>query len=216
MGNMLGGGSSNQPEKLFGVKVNSSELGHPLTWAMGCVKTNQLLFWVDGFTASKQSSKKGGGGGKGGGKGDGSYLYSADVIAGLCAGPISGIGDVWTGQSWLGSPTANESYTIAGPSYTHTPTNAAALTNDYGVTPVSTYSASYNDYSAPSATTVANTPSIPFKKVAYGTTLTAGTYSASPAGVYNYSPADVGKTVQMSYGFLLTTINQIGRASCRE
>ena len=209
MGNVFGGGS-NQPEKLFGVKINSSDLGKPLTVIMGCAKTNQLIFWIDGFLASPDSSGKkgGGGGGKGGGKGDGQYLYSADVVVGLCAGPISGIGDVWTGQSWLGSPTANESYTIAGPSYSYTPTNAAALTNDYGVTPTSTYSASYSDYSAPSTTTVANTTSIPFTQLAYGATLTAGTYSVTPStGVYNFSSADVGTTVQMSYGYLLTTIN---------
>jgi len=207
MGSLLGSDSS-KPEKLFGVKVNSSDLGKPITWAMGCVKTNQKIFWIDGFKATQDSSKKGGGGGKGGGKGSGDYVYSANVIAGLSAGPVSGIGDVWTGQSWLGSPKAYESYTIAGPSYTYTPTNAAAMTNDYGVTPTSTYSASYNDYSSPSSTTVTNTTSTPFTKVAYGTTLSAGTYSVNPTtGLYYYSSADVGKTVQMAYSFLLTTIN---------
>ena len=211
MGNILGGGGSNQPEKLFGVKINTSDLGKPLTVIMGCAKTNQLIFWIDGFTATPDSSGKkgGGGGGKGGGKGNGEYLYSADVVVGLCAGPISGIGDVWTGQSWLGSPTANESYTISGPSYSYTPANAAALTNDYGVSPVSTYSDSFSDYSAPSTTTVSNTTSIPFNKLAYGSTLTAGTYSVNPStGAYNFSAANVGQTVILSYGFLLTTINQ--------
>jgi len=63
MGNVFGGGS-NQPEKLFGVKINSSDLGKPLTVIMGCAKTNQLIFWIDGFLASPDSSgKKGGGGG---------------------------------------------------------------------------------------------------------------------------------------------------------
>jgi hypothetical protein len=208
MGGILGGGNSNSPEKLFGVKVNSSDLGKPITWVMGCVKTNQKIFWIDGFKATPESSKKGGGGGgKGGGKGSGDNLYSANVIAGLSAGPVSGIGDVWTGQSWLGSPKAYESYTIASP-YTYTPTNASAMVNNYGVTPTSTYSASYNDYSAPGSTAVSNTTSVPFAQVAYGATLTAGTYSVNPStGVYNYSSADAGKTVTMAYSFLLTTIN---------
>ena len=124
MGNILSSGGGNKPDKLFGVKLNSSDLGKPLTVVIGCVKTNQLIFWIDGFRAQQQSKKSSGGGGKGGGKGDGQYLYSADLVAGLCAGPVIGIGDVWTGQSWLGSPQANESYTIASPSYTYTPTNA--------------------------------------------------------------------------------------------
>src|ERR1035437_8888577 len=126
MGNVFSGGGSSKPEKLFGVKITTSDLGKPLTVILGCAKTNQLIFWIDGFLATKESSSKkggGGGGGKGGGKGSGQYLYSADVVVGLCAGPISGIGDVWTGQSWLGSPNANESYTISGPSYTYTPAN---------------------------------------------------------------------------------------------
>jgi len=201
--NVFGGGDSSTTDKLFGVKVNSSELGKPVTWIMGCVKTNQQILWEDGFSSQAVSS-----GGKGGGKGSSSDIYSVNLIAGLSAGPISGIGDVWSGQSWLGSPKAYESYTIAGPSYTYTPTNASAMTNDYGVTPTSTYSASYTDYSSPGSTTVSNTTSTPFAKVAYGTTLTAGTYSVNPTtGAYNYSSADVGKTVTMAYGYLLTTIN---------
>src|SRR5579863_4378357 len=101
--------SNNQTEKLFGVKVNSSQLGKPVAVAMGTVSVSQNIFWIDGFTSKPDGGKKGGGGGgKGGGKGDGQYLYSANVVAGLCAGPIIGIGDIWTGQSWLGSPKAAE------------------------------------------------------------------------------------------------------------
>ncbi len=201
MGDSSGSG---KPQVLFGVKTNSSDLGKPVTWVMGTVKTNQLIFWIDGFAANELSKKQAAG--KGGGK-TGQYLYSADIVAGLCAGPISGIGDVWTGQSWLPSPNATENYTVTSP-YTYTPTNAAALINDYGVTPASTYSATYIDYSAPGTTSVANTTSIPFKRLTYGSTLTTGTYSVNPTtGVYNYSAADAGKTVQMAYSYLLTTIN---------
>jgi hypothetical protein len=129
------------------------------------------------------------------------------VVAGLSAGPISGIGDVWTGQSWLPSPNAAENYTVNSP-YTYTPVNAAALINDYGVTPVSTYSATYSDYSAPGTTTVGNTTSIPFKKLAYGSTLTTGTYSVNPStGVYNFSSGNSGQSVTLAYSYLLTTIN---------
>ena len=207
MGDIFGLG--NQPERLFGVKVNSSELGKPVTVAMGTVSVPQNIFWIDGFSSRPDGGKKGtGGGGKGGGKGDGQYLYSANVVAGLTAGPIIGIGDMWTGQSWLGSPKAAENYTIASP-YTYTPINASSLVNDYGVSPASTYSASYNDYSAPGSTRVSNTTSIPFLKMAYGSTPTTGQYSVNPStGEYNFSPSDVGKTVTLAYSFVLTTINE--------
>jgi hypothetical protein len=212
MGNIFSSGNSATPEKLFGVKINTSDLGKPLTVIMGTAKTNQLIFWIDGFTASPISSgKKGGGGGKGGGKGNGENLYSANVVAALCAGPIAGIGDCWSGQSWLGSPKAAEAYTIAGPSYTYTPINAAALTNNYGVSPVSTYTGSYNDYSAPGATLVGNATGSPLQQMIYvlGQVLAAGQYSINPStGAYYFSSADVGKTVTVAYGFLLTTINQ--------
>ncbi len=203
--------SGNQPDKLFGVKVNNSELGHPWTVVMGCAKVNQNLLWIDGFTATAQSSKKGGGGGgggKGGGKG-GDYLYSADVVAGLCAGTIIGIGDVWSGQSWLGSPTAFESYTIAAPSYSYTPANASKLVNNYGVSPSSSYTGSQSDYGAPASTTFANASSTPYKLVPYGTTLTAGTYSVNPAnGAYSFSSANAGETITLYYSYLLTYLNQ--------
>ncbi|MEO6983327.1 MAG: hypothetical protein ABI072_09460 [Edaphobacter sp.] len=66
MGSLMGGG--NQPERLFGIEVNSSELGKPVTVAMGTVIVSQSIFWVDGFASRPNGGKKGGGGGgKGGG-----------------------------------------------------------------------------------------------------------------------------------------------------
>jgi hypothetical protein len=208
MGNIFSTG--NQPERLFGVKVNSSELGKPVTVAMGTVQVSQKIFWIDGFKSRPDSNKKGTGtGGKGGGgKGNGQFLYSANLIAGLTAGPILGIGDMWTGQSFLGSPKAAENYTIASP-YTFTPVNASTALNDYGVSPASTYSAAFNDFSAPGSTNVSNTTSIPFSKVAHGNTLSKGQYSVDPStGVYNFSSADAGTTITLAYSFLLTSINE--------
>lgn len=197
------------PEKLFGVTVNSSDLGRPVTVAMGTVATNQKILWIDGFASRPDSNKKGTtpGGKGGGGKGNNQFLYSANLIAALCAGPILGLGDMWTGQSWLGSPKAAEAYTIASP-YTYTPANASSLVNDYGVSPASTYSASYNDYSSPGSTTVSNSTSIPFTKVPHGNTLSAGQYSIDTAGAYYFYSGDAGTTVNLSYSYVLTDINE--------
>jgi hypothetical protein len=201
MGNMMGG---NQPEKLWGVKVNSSELGHPVTVVMGTAAVNQSFFWIDGFSSaplSKQSA-----GGKGGGK-SGQFLYSADVVAGLCAGPINGIGDMWTGQSWLTNPNAAEAYSIASP-FTYTPVNAATSLNDKGVSPSATISSTHNDFGAPGATTLSASTTTPYTRVAFGTALASGQYSINPAtGQYNFSPANTGQTVTVNYTFQLQYID---------
>jgi hypothetical protein len=81
------------------------------------------------------------------------------------------------------------------------------LVNNYGVTPVSSYTAEFNDYGAPTNTPVSNTTSIPMVQVPYGDTLQAGEYSLSPDGTYCFCPADDGKSVQVSYSYLLTTIS---------
>jgi hypothetical protein len=148
---ILGGG--NQAPKEFGVDINESSYGSPYVWAMGTVPVQQQVLWVGGFTSKKLSAK--GSGGKGGGK-DGQYDYSADVVVALCNGPILGIGDVWSGQSWLGSPIATETYTITSP-YTYTPVNAGAFYNDLGVGVSNTYSATYNDLGAPTSTVLSGT-----------------------------------------------------------
>jgi hypothetical protein len=56
MSNVFSSGNNTNNE-LFGVKVNSSDLGKPLTAIMGTAKTNQLIFWIDGFTSRKQGGK---------------------------------------------------------------------------------------------------------------------------------------------------------------
>ena len=204
MGNLMG---NNQPEKLFGVKVNSSELGHPVTVVMGTAAVNQSIFWIDGFTDQAVSKKAAGGGGKGGGK-SGQYIYSADVVAGLCAGPILGIGDIWTGQSFLGNPTSAETYAIASP-FTYTPVNATSLLNDKGVSPSIAFTSSRNDFGAPTATALSSASATPFTRVDFGSTLASGEYSVNPANnQYNFSSADSGTSVLLSYTFQLQYINE--------
>src|ERR1700730_10396783 len=115
---MGGGGNQNQPTQLFQTRVNQSVYGLPYPVVMGTAQCQQNLLWGDGFVATQQ--KSGGKGGSGGGKGGGGksggtfYTYTADVVAAICNGPIKAIGDVWSGQSWLGNPNAAETYTIAG------------------------------------------------------------------------------------------------------
>jgi hypothetical protein len=97
------GGSSSSPTKINGIRVTQSKQGYPLPVVMGQNKIQQSLIWMDGLHSVKDSS-----GGKGGGKGGSEYLYTADVIAALCSGNVTAIGNVWSGQTWLSTTNGNE------------------------------------------------------------------------------------------------------------
>ncbi len=199
-------GSVQSPAREFQARVNQSVYGFPVPVVLGTGQIQQSILWVDGFSSKKAPAK----GGKGFGGKSGGYIYSADVVAALCAGPILGVGDVWAGQSWLGSPTAAESYTIGSP-YTYTVANGSAFYNDLGVGMQGTASGSYSDLGAPYATVISAT--LYASMVAVPSSPTTGQYSYDPAtGVYTFSSADAGKTVSISYSYLLKHINQQQRA----
>lgn len=200
-------GSPTKPTKINHVQINQSVLGYPLPVVMGKAKVQQSLLWVDGMT-SKSVKPGGGGKGLGGGKGS-SLLYSADVIAALCNGPVSGVGDVWSGQSWLSNSNTSEIYTVAGGSPSYTPANASSgVFVDNGVSISIPYSNTQTDLGSGGAVTLAGSDNVSLKRLAFGSTLLTGDYSISTGNVYHFSPADVGKTVQISYSFALNTIKQ--------
>jgi hypothetical protein len=209
---IFSGGENNKPQREFGARVNQSLYGLPYPVVMGTAQVQQSVLWIDGFDATQQSTGKGGsGGGKGGGGKSGSdyYLYTADVVSAICNGPITAIGDVWSGQSWLGSPTASETYTITG-SGVYTPANASTMVNDLGVGVQNSYSGSYSDFGAPSPTVMSSSDYQAMMCSPYGAALSSGQYSINPStGQYNFNTsADSGKTVILSYSFTLTNINQ--------
>lgn len=193
------------PTRINQVQFNQSVLGYPLPVVMGKGKIQQSILWLDGYTSKLINA--GGGKGFGGGKGGTQYVYSADVIAGLCHGPILGVADVWSGQSWLSNSTADETWTIqSGTPYT--PVNAAHMTANQGVGTSAAYSVSQTDLGAAAPTVLSGTHVVPFQQVPYGTSLSAGHYSIDPQNLYHFSAADIGKTVQLSYSFALATIKR--------
>ena len=189
----MGFGQQQKPTRLNQAQINQSAQGYPLPWVMGTARVQQSLLWEDGFGAQTVTIQ----GGKGGGKGGTEYLYYVDCIAALCNGPILGIGDVWSGQSWLGLPSLNESYTISSPGI-YTPANAPAVAtntnnsiNDVGVAFQHSYSGTFNDLGAPASTVLSGTDLSSLTKVAYGTTLTSGTYSFNPNSVGTFTLTSV-------------------------
>lgn len=203
-------GNQNGPTRINMVQINQSVLGFAVPVVMGKGKIQQSIIWTDGFTETLVNST--GGKGFGSAKGGNQYAYAADVIAALCdgggGGGILGIGDVWSGQSWLSNTAASETTVITGGT-PYTPTNAALMTGDKGVAFTQTYSATLNDLGAPSPTVLTGSMFVPLKRVAYGATLTTGQYSVNPANnQYSYSSADNGKTVTVAYSYALATIKK--------
>ncbi|HEY5209890.1 MAG TPA: phage tail protein [Stellaceae bacterium] len=107
MGILFGGGSRvNQADQpATSLRVQTAINGQPVAIVHGQNRLAGDLVWYGGFTAGgggKGGGKGGGGGGGGGGKGGKGGAqpnYTADVIIGLCEGPIFGIGTVWDGGS---------------------------------------------------------------------------------------------------------------------
>lgn len=216
---LFGGNSNNTPQTEFGAKVNQSVIGYCVPWGMGTFQAQQSLFWMDGWVATQNST-----GGKGGKSGPSFYIYTVNVVAGLCIGPVTAVGDVWTGQSWLGNPAADESYTVMG-SGVYTPTQSP--NNDQGVGLQNSYSGTYNDAGAPTSNSISGTDYSPMQKVDYTSvylagTMAAGQYAMDSSGVYYFNPNAIGgggsygtgqagnggQAVQVSYSFNKTQITE--------
>lgn len=176
MSGMFGGGSKGAT-KISSIRVTQSKQGSPVPVVMGTQRIQQALVWMGGFTATKESQ---GGKGIGGGKGGTFYLYTADVLAALCAGPVASIGNVWCGQTWLNNTGSLETVTVTA---VYAPNFAALLIADNGVSLANTYSQSYTDYGAPAATVLSGTDLASLIQVPYGTSLTTGHYSVNPASI---------------------------------
>jgi Putative phage tail protein/PA14 domain len=171
------GSQNKSTSRINDVQVNESSQGRPVTVVMGQAKVNQTILWTNGLVSWKDDQ-----GGKGGGKGSSQYLYASDVIAGLCNGPVTSIGDVWDGQSWLSSQWGNGTFTVST-NGVYSPASAATLIANNGVAFATTFSATYNDYGAPAATILSGTDYAPLVQVPYGTTLTTGHYSVNPTSI---------------------------------
>ena len=76
-----------------GLQIQTSTNSMPITILMGTNSIAPNIFWYDNFTTVTKKEKQGG---KGGGSvTTTSYSYTADVMMGVCEGPISGIPRSW-------------------------------------------------------------------------------------------------------------------------
>src|SRR5208337_2686296 len=108
----------------------------------------------------------------------------ADVIGALCNGEVTGIGSVWSGQSWLSTRSNDEGVVVV---QNYSPSNAVTLVLDNGAALVTTYDNTYNDYGQPASTVLSGTDLSPMQKIAWfvsGTFYTAGTQVFNGTDIY--------------------------------
>jgi hypothetical protein len=95
---MAGGRKTPAPNRLSGIALQSSVNGSAIPIGWGTFKVSANLLWYGAFKSIPQTQKNHGGKG-GGASSTTSYNYTASVVMGLCAGPISGVRRVYKGSS---------------------------------------------------------------------------------------------------------------------
>lgn len=140
MGGLLGSGNAptNAPIHYSGLNVGTSQLNLPVPifWGTRRLTTNAMAF--ANFQSHPVSGKGGGKGG--GGKSQQQYTYTADVLLGLCEGPIDSIQNIWSNGSTTTTTTLSYlnmtffSGTLGQAAWSYWSTNYSTLQQGYSQT----------------------------------------------------------------------------------
>ena len=105
-----GGGSGVAPVIYTALQFQTSSQGVCVPVVYGTTRISDNLIWYSGFTATPVTSGGKGGalGGAAGKNGPTQYSYSANIILGVCEGPIQGFGQAWATKvpTTLSAPTS--------------------------------------------------------------------------------------------------------------
>lgn len=85
--------SASQQPVYTGLQIQTSINTLPIPPGWGRFRVSPNILWYANF--QKHASSQSGGKGGGGSSAQTTYTYSADIIMGICEGPISSIGQVW-------------------------------------------------------------------------------------------------------------------------
>jgi hypothetical protein len=182
---------------LGGMRVQTSLQGLPIALIYGRTRSAGNLVDYDDFIARPVTGgKKGSGGGGSGKKGGGQFDYGAAIIMGLCQGPITRVGAIWSTQGNLPVNQTSETYTVPPGGGSYTATQAATYLEDLGVTRGDSYSITANDFGSPGTVVLTGVQDTPMLFGGSG----AGHYTRSGA-VYTFGTADSGKTMTITYAY---------------
>ena len=164
--------------------MTQSTQGYPLPVVMGQARTHQSLMFIGPMQEQKVS------GAKGGGKGASHFSITPQSWLPSPLQPVTGIGSVWTGQSWLSTLGTNEGISVVSH---YSPSSAALLIADNGVTLANTYSETYTDYGQPASTVLNGTDNAPMQLVPYNYAISPAANSAAlTTGQYSISTTALG------------------------
>lgn len=204
--------NSEQPTILYGYPVQTSVFGKPLSMVYGTNRVAGSVIGVYNWQAHQvKSGGKGGGKSSGGGKFGGGqngqqYTYTAAVQIAVCQGPIEGMMKIWQDKTRYAVAVSTEKYVITG-SRVFTASQNSHFLFSVGVIREDAYSTSVNDYGSPGSTTYAGTQNTKLTEV--GSSPATGQFTRS-AGVYTFAAGDNGKTVYVTYSWVIPTSSGTG------
>jgi hypothetical protein len=194
--------NANLTPKLHSLSLTQSVNGIPVKLLWGTNRIQLDLLWSGDFQSVAQQTP----GGKGfGGKDATAYDYLTALQGVLCAGPISGVPNVWATNGRLTLQSSTESYTVPSGGGSYTVDKSSLFAVDHGSARADAYSVTANDYGSPGPITYSGTQQTPMTLV--GSSPAAGEYTQA-AGVYTYSAADAGKTVTITYSYSLYVLEE--------
>lgn len=186
---------------LYGYNVQTSLQGVSIALIYGQVRLPGNVLWTGDWQATPLSGSgklfSKGSSGKGGSNGQ-QFDYKTAIIIGLCQGPITSLGHIWVNKIQYNINTSTETYTVPS-SGVITPINALKSVSDIGTAIVRPYSVTADDYGSPGPVTLTGEQLTPLTLLMFGTP-GADQYTYDPTtGVYTFSTANVGQTVQINY-----------------
>jgi Putative phage tail protein len=195
--------NANLTPQLHSLTLTQSVNGIPVKLLYGTNRVQIDLLFSGDFQSIAQQTP----GGKGfGGKDATMWDYLIAVQGALCAGPVTGVPNLWASNGRLTIQGTAETYTVPSAGGSYTVANQSLYAFDQGAARADAYSVTANDYGSPGAITYSGTQKTPMSKVASAPSA-AGQYAQSN-GTYTFGAADAGKTVTINYSFSLYVLEE--------
>jgi hypothetical protein len=208
-----------KPNLLSALRVQTSSYGQVIPILYGQNRIAARLIWAGDFQAIPHTSTtKVGGKGLGSGGGNAisntTYTYQTAVAMALCQGPIQNIHNVWDTKGKLTLITATVPFTVpgGGGSTTVVPPGsglgAGIFHSHKGVSRADTFSFTQTDFGSDGSILFSGPTATPMTQV--GSSPAAGQFTQSGA-VFNFSAADAGKVMTITYVYSVPDSNSNGQ-----
>jgi hypothetical protein len=217
MGGKGGGknGLAAKPNLLSALRVQTSSYGQVIPILYGQNRIAARLIWAGDFASIPHTSTtKVGGKGLGSGGGNAisntTYTYQTAVAMALCQGPILNFHNIWDTKGKLTMISATVPFTVpgGGGGITVTPPGGGVFHSHRGIGRADAFSFSQTDFGSDGSVLHSGTQQTAMVQV--GSSPGAGQFTQSGA-VFNFSAADAGKVVTISYVYSVPDSNSNGQ-----